>query len=161
MATSASTPYRGKGGKTGRRELPVPAVEALRAALRARDLDLEVMEAPPSLYGASRAVRSTRSSNGTSGTQGFPRPGSTSSGTPPQSSAVTRARVLRTCLGSWITPLWRSPLHTCGGWRARRTMGGDGWRRRSGLDSKEHWYSLLDRCARALTTTSVVGLVAH
>src|SRR5660398_139004 len=64
-------------------------------------------EAPPSLYGASRAVRSTRSSNGTSGTQGFPRPASTSSGTPPQSSAVTRERVLRTCLGSWITPLWR------------------------------------------------------
>jgi len=28
--------YRGKGGKTGRRELPQPAVEALRAALRAR-----------------------------------------------------------------------------------------------------------------------------
>src|SRR5660398_247697 len=38
--------YRGKGGKTGRRELPVPAVEALRAALRARDLDLEVMKRP-------------------------------------------------------------------------------------------------------------------
>src|SRR5665811_1919045 len=38
--------YRGKGGKTGRRELPEPAVEALRAALWARDLDLEVMKRP-------------------------------------------------------------------------------------------------------------------
>jgi len=45
--------YRGKGGKTGRRELPEPAVEALRAALRARDLDLEVMGPSESLWGVT------------------------------------------------------------------------------------------------------------
>src|SRR5665811_337552 len=45
--------YRGKGGKTGRRELPDPAVEALRAALRARDLDLEVMGLSESLWGVT------------------------------------------------------------------------------------------------------------
>jgi site-specific recombinase XerD len=33
--------YRGKGGKTGRRELPQPAVDALRAALRAFGRELE------------------------------------------------------------------------------------------------------------------------
>src|SRR5664280_2026662 len=35
--------YRGKGGKTGRRELPRPAVEALRAGLRAYGKDLGMM----------------------------------------------------------------------------------------------------------------------
>jgi integrase/recombinase XerC len=34
--------YRGKGGKTGRRELPQPAVDALRASLRAFGRELEV-----------------------------------------------------------------------------------------------------------------------
>ena len=33
--------YRGKGGKNGRRELPQPAVDALRAALRAFGRELE------------------------------------------------------------------------------------------------------------------------
>src|SRR3990170_5831130 len=35
--------YRGKGGKTGRRELPRPAVEALRSGLSAYGKDLGVM----------------------------------------------------------------------------------------------------------------------
>ena len=45
--------YRGKGGNTGRRELPQPAVEALRAALRARGVDLEVMGLSESLWGVT------------------------------------------------------------------------------------------------------------
>jgi len=48
--------YRGKGGKNGRRELPQPAVDALRAALRARDLDLEVMGPSESLWGITSAT---------------------------------------------------------------------------------------------------------
>ena len=35
--------YRGKGGKTGRRELPRPAVEALRSGLSAYGKDSGVM----------------------------------------------------------------------------------------------------------------------
>jgi integrase len=42
--------YRGKGGKTGRRELPRPAVEALRAALRAYGKDLGTMGPSESLW---------------------------------------------------------------------------------------------------------------
>lgn len=38
--------YRGKGGKNGRRELPQPAVDALRAALRAFGRDLEENMSP-------------------------------------------------------------------------------------------------------------------
>ncbi|MHB8870421.1 MAG: tyrosine-type recombinase/integrase, partial [Thermoleophilia bacterium] len=48
--------YRGKGGKTGRRELPQPAVDALRAALRARDQDLEVLGPAASLWGITSAT---------------------------------------------------------------------------------------------------------
>jgi integrase len=42
--------YRGKGGKTGRRELPRPALDALRAALSAWKLDLEHMSPHESLW---------------------------------------------------------------------------------------------------------------
>ena len=42
--------YRGKGGKTGRRELPRPAVDALRAALAAFGKDLGVMTPSESLW---------------------------------------------------------------------------------------------------------------
>ncbi|MHB8868389.1 MAG: tyrosine-type recombinase/integrase [Thermoleophilia bacterium] len=45
--------YRGKGGKTGRRELPQPAVDALRASLRARDRDLEMMAPSESVWDIS------------------------------------------------------------------------------------------------------------
>jgi len=48
--------YRGKGGKNGRRELPRPAVEALRAALWAREQDLEVMGPSESLWGITSAT---------------------------------------------------------------------------------------------------------
>jgi len=42
--------YRGKGGKTGRRELPRPVVEALRAALMAYGKDLGMMGPSESLW---------------------------------------------------------------------------------------------------------------
>src|SRR5665811_309165 len=48
--------YRGKGGKAGRRELPRPALDALRAALWARGLDLEVMGPSESLWGITSAT---------------------------------------------------------------------------------------------------------
>ena len=42
--------YRGKGGKRGRRELPTPAVGAIRAALRAFELELTTMLPDASLW---------------------------------------------------------------------------------------------------------------
>jgi integrase len=42
--------YRGKGGKTGRRELPQPALDALRLALKAFGLDLATMPPDASLW---------------------------------------------------------------------------------------------------------------
>jgi site-specific recombinase XerD len=42
--------YRGKGGKTGRRELPRPALDALRAALTAFGKELEQMSPHESLW---------------------------------------------------------------------------------------------------------------
>jgi site-specific recombinase XerD len=48
--------YRGKGGKTGRRELPRPAVEALRAALAAYGKDLGIMGPGESLWPSPAAT---------------------------------------------------------------------------------------------------------
>lgn len=42
--------YRGKGGKLGRRELPKPAMDALRASLRAFGHELEAMSSEESLW---------------------------------------------------------------------------------------------------------------
>jgi integrase/recombinase XerC len=42
--------YRGKGGKSGRRELPRPALDALRAALTAFGRELEAMSPEESLW---------------------------------------------------------------------------------------------------------------
>jgi site-specific recombinase XerD len=42
--------YRGKGGKTGRREFPRPVVDALRAALAAWERELEYMSPRESLW---------------------------------------------------------------------------------------------------------------
>ena len=42
--------YRGKGGKTGRRELPQPAVEAIKVALTAFGKDLTTMKPEESLW---------------------------------------------------------------------------------------------------------------
>ena len=48
--------YRGKGGKTGRRELPRPALEALRSGLAAYGRDLEHMSAGESLWPSPAAT---------------------------------------------------------------------------------------------------------
>jgi integrase len=48
--------YRGKGGKTGRRELPRPATDALRAALAAFGKDLGVMSPTESLWPSPAAT---------------------------------------------------------------------------------------------------------
>jgi len=42
--------YRGKGGKQGKRELPLPAFEAIREALAAFDKDLDTMKPEESLW---------------------------------------------------------------------------------------------------------------
>ena len=42
--------YRGKGGKTGKRELPLPAYEAIVSALAAWDKDLATMKPDESLW---------------------------------------------------------------------------------------------------------------
>jgi len=42
--------YRGKGGKQGKRELPLPAFEAIRAALAAFGKDLDTMKPDESLW---------------------------------------------------------------------------------------------------------------
>jgi integrase len=48
--------YRGKGGKTGRRELPRPALDALRAALAAYGRQLEHMSPHESLWPSPAAT---------------------------------------------------------------------------------------------------------
>jgi integrase len=48
--------YRGKGGKTGRRELPRPALNALRAALAAYGRELEHMSPHESLWPSPAAA---------------------------------------------------------------------------------------------------------
>ena len=48
--------YRGKGGKTGRRELPRPAVAALRAGLAAYGKDLGAMAPGDSLWPSPAAT---------------------------------------------------------------------------------------------------------
>ena len=48
--------YRGKGGKTGRRELPRPALDALRSALAAYGRELEPMSSYESLWPSPTAT---------------------------------------------------------------------------------------------------------
>jgi site-specific recombinase XerD len=57
--------YRGKGGKTGRREFPRPALEALRAALTAFGKDLGVMAPPESVWPSPAAVDGRGLTSGT------------------------------------------------------------------------------------------------
>jgi site-specific recombinase XerD len=54
--------YRGKGGKRGRRELPRPAYEALRATLSDAGLSLATMEPGASLWQAGAGPRGVTSS---------------------------------------------------------------------------------------------------
>jgi len=53
--------YRGKGGKTGRRELPTPAVEAIRAWLAASGRDLSTMKAGDSIWANLRTGKAITS----------------------------------------------------------------------------------------------------
>ena len=48
--------YKGKGGKTGRRELPRPVLDALRAALAAYGRELEHMSSHESLWPSPAAT---------------------------------------------------------------------------------------------------------
>lgn len=57
--------YRGKGGKTGRREFPQPALDALRAALPAFGKDLGVMAPSESLWPSLAAVEGRGLTSGT------------------------------------------------------------------------------------------------
>jgi integrase len=57
--------YRGKGGKTGRREFPQPAVDALRAALTAFGKDLGVMAPSESIWPSRAAVEGKGLTSGT------------------------------------------------------------------------------------------------
>ncbi len=57
--------YRGKGGKTGRRELPRPAIDALRAALTAFGKDLGVMAPSESLWPSRAALDGRGLTSGT------------------------------------------------------------------------------------------------
>jgi len=53
--------YRGKGGKKGRRELPVPALEAIRQSLADVGKDLAAMEPDESLWQAGASERGVTS----------------------------------------------------------------------------------------------------
>ena len=57
--------YRGKGGKTGRREFPQPALDALRAALTAFEKDLGVMGPLESIWPSGAAVDGRGLTSGT------------------------------------------------------------------------------------------------
>jgi integrase len=57
--------YRGKGGKRGRRELPQPAVDAIKAALEAFSKDLDALPADESLWPSSSKDGSAGITSGT------------------------------------------------------------------------------------------------
>lgn len=105
--------YRGKGGKTGRRELPRPAYQALRAAQRAFGRELEDIFVPEIPCGLLRPVApcvpppSTLPCSRTSRRPGSTRSVFTSSGTQPPSCGVTVVSRSDRCRASWTTPRFR------------------------------------------------------
>ena len=128
-----------KAEKTGRRELPQPALDALRAALAARERCLENMCPPMNRCSPPRRPQTARDYAAPASTVVFggiwrklvfSPLGSTFCGTSRPSSGGMPGRAWRRCLGSWTTRRWRSPPPTCGGFRDRRTGAGDEWRRR-------------------------------
>ena len=106
--------YRGKGGKTGRRELPRPALEALRAALAAYGRELEHMSPHESLWPspAARNGEGLRSATFYGrfrrylAKAGLPPAGLHVLRHTPPSSAGMPARASRTCPGFWTTARW-------------------------------------------------------
>jgi hypothetical protein len=104
--------YRGKGGKTGKRELPQPAFAAIHAWLDVVDKDLATMEPSESLWRDAGNGRGITSATFYTNLRrylknaGLPAGASTSSGIRLQSSGATRASPLRTCRTSWTTVRW-------------------------------------------------------
>ena len=105
--------YRGKGGKTGRRELPTPAVEAIRTWLDAAGRDLETMKADDSLWPNRRTGKAITSGVFYGNLRQLPRRrlgcrllACTSSATAPRSYGAMRARRSRRCRGSSTTAAW-------------------------------------------------------
>ena len=133
--------YRGKGGKVGRRELPRPAYEALRASLADAGLSLAEMEPSASLWQAGAGSRGITGSTFYTRFRRYLR----AAGLAPSGLHVLRhtAAKLRRDAGaprsrrsraSSTTRAWRSPRSTCGGSRARPTGPGRTWRWRSGCE---------------------------
>ena len=103
--------YRGKGGKTGRRELPRPALDALRAGLAAYGHQLEDMSPHESLWPSPAATGGEGLRSATflvvSGSiwrkPVFLRLVYTFSVTARPSLGETPGRASRTCPASWTT----------------------------------------------------------
>ena len=105
--------YRGKGGKTGRRELPGPAYEALagepgrrRAQPGARWTRRVALGGRPRCGRASRARRSTAASGATCSWPGCPARACTSSATPRRSCGGMPASRSRPSARSSTTARW-------------------------------------------------------
>jgi len=133
--------YRGKGGKRGRRELPRPAHEAIRATLGDAGLDLAVMGTRLSRcgrqrrdHGASAAAPSTGASAAISSQQGSRRPGSTCCATVQPSFGVRPGSRSRRSARSWTTHRWRSRRSISDAWRASKTSHGEKWQQQSGCN---------------------------
>lgn len=131
---SASYSYLGKGGKTGRRELPQPALDALTAALTAFGKDLGVMDPSDSLWPTRAAVDGRGLSSGTFYSR-FRRYLKVA-GLPPAGLHLLRhtaaklrrdaGRVWKVSPGSSTTVPWRSLLPISADSRGKKT--GDGAR---------------------------------
>jgi site-specific recombinase XerD len=101
--------YRGKGGKTGKRELPLPALQAIETWLASIGRCLATMAPSDSLWSDTRTGRGI-----TSGTfytnlrrylnqAGLPPGGVHIFRTAPRSSAATPASRSKKCRAFWIT----------------------------------------------------------
>ena len=104
--------YRGKGGKTGRREFQQPALDALRAALAAFGKDLGVMAPGESLWPSPAAAEGCGLTSGTF--YGRFRRHLTNSGLPPAGLHVLRhtAAKLRRDAGESIEDVSRFLNHS-------------------------------------------------
>ena len=123
--------YRGKGGKQGHRELPQPALNAIRASLEAFGKDLTTMQRT-SRYGhhyrtivkESPAEHSMVTYNDTSKRPESLLPECISSGTQPPNFAGMLGKLSRTSAASWVTAALLLLRCTFADWRASRTRVG-------------------------------------
>ena len=126
--------YRGKGGKQGHRELPQPALDAIKASLAAFGKDLATMGPKTSRYGphyrtivkVSPAEHSTVTCNDTLKRQASVPLGYTSSDTQPPSFAVTPVKQSKMSAGFWTTAVWQSPRFISEDWRGSKIKLGKG-----------------------------------